>query len=182
MQVSLFPRSLKAPKTRQVRPSIELVCVTKVLLDQLRQTVYLVALAALIKAMPKAAYVHQLPTVSLPTCRGHLTCSSSPCSSCHCSSAGSPCLTPRFARASSTRSSPPRKLMSRLVRRRKAISSRSTLPASRVSCYRTAPAQRSQTRWVCNNLPPVMSLHIGKTESTGGRTQVSGCVTENCAV
>ena len=66
MQAVLSQRSLQAHKTRLVCPvlSIETICVINVLLDQLRQTVHLVALAALIKAIPKTAYAHELPTVS----------------------------------------------------------------------------------------------------------------------
>lgn len=67
MQVALSLKSLKAHKTRPVRPapSIESICVTNVIADPFRQTVHLVALAALIKAIPKTAYAHELPTASL---------------------------------------------------------------------------------------------------------------------
>src|SRR6266702_1715542 len=146
MQVVLSQRSSKAHRTRLVRPapSVGSVC-TNVMPDPLRQTVHLVALAALIKAIPKTAYAHELPTVSLLS--RTLARLSSPyvlLSSCPCSSVGSPCPTPRSAPASLTRSFLPRKPILRLGRRqrRKAMSSWNTLPALRASCCRTAPPQR----------------------------------------
>ena len=187
MQAVRSQRSLQAHKTRLVRPapSIQTIYVTNVLLDQLRQTVHLVALAALIKAIPKTAYAHELPTVSLLSRTG--ACPSSPyvlISSCPCSSAGSPCLTTCSGRASLTPSSPPRKPMLRPGRKQqlKIVSSRSTLPVLRASCWKTAPPLGSAIRLVYINLPLVVYPHIWKTESAGSGAQVSGCAAENCAV
>ena len=65
MPVASSQGSSKEYKTRLVCPSYstESVPIAHSILEQPRQTTHLVALAALIKAIPRLAYAHEMPMV-----------------------------------------------------------------------------------------------------------------------
>ena len=100
---SVLPRIIAGAQDTRT-PSSPLSLISRAqrepLLESSRQNAYLVALAALIKSVPKSTYAHEMPAVSpLPSSPARKVADSADASSCPSSYAASTCQTTRSARA-----------------------------------------------------------------------------------